>query len=435
MSTEGEDNTSLMSMSGWVKRKGTKQGLWHKRFMSLTGNELKFFRDEEQTKVEQTLTLPGNTTAKQVESPSGFRFEITVPDNPPILVLVETSQELNRWLAVIGSVRLPTMKGLSMNDFKIISVLGRGFYGKVMLVQKNDTGELYAVKTVRKSRLAETGKSSTIVAERNIMMKAHHPFVVNLCFAFQTPSKFYLGLEYAPGGELFYHMDRLGVIQIDDARLYTAEIGLALSYLHSLGIVYRDLKPENILLDKTGHIKLTDFGLSKDLMDNGKTSTFCGTSEYLAPEVVMQMPYSYPIDIWALGILCYEMILGATPFYDDNKSKLFSNIVSAQPYFPPQLDRRIADFISRLLAKNPADRPTFEDMKSHPFFEGFNWTKVMNKEYRPNFVPQVRDPLNPTNFDPEFTNEVPVDSFVPEGIGELDNVPGFSYFDANINSV
>ena len=430
-----DEASSLISLSGWVKRKGTKQGLWHKRYMVLAGSELRFAKDEEQTKIEQAITLPSSTTARQVESPNSFRFEIVIPEAQPILLLVDTPQEMNRWIAAIRSVSSPTMKNLSMSDFKIISVLGRGFYGKVMLVQKNDTGELYAVKSVRKSRLAETGKSDTIIAERNIMMKAHHPFIVNLCFAFQTPTKFYLGLEYAPGGELFYHMDKLGVVQIDDARLYTAEIGIALSYLHSLGIVYRDLKPENILLDKMGHIKLTDFGLSKDLVEDGKTSTFCGTSEYLAPEVVMQMPYSYPIDIWALGVLCYEMILGATPFFDENRSKMFSNIVSAEPYFPPQLDRRIADFISKLLCKNPAERPTFEDMKSHPFFEGFNWTKVMNREYRPNFVPQTKDPMNPTNFDPEFTNEVAVDSFVPEGIAEVGNVPGFSYFDANINNV
>ena len=424
-----------MSMSGWVKRKGLKQGLWHKRFMMLTGSELKFSKDEEQSKIEQSFILPSSTAARRIEAPNSFRFEIVIPDAPPILLLVETQQEMNRWLTAIRSVSSPMMKGLSMSDFKIISVLGRGFYGKVMLVQKNDTGELYAVKSVRKSRLAETGKANIVLAERNIMMKAHHPFIVNLCFAFQTPTKFYLGLEYAPGGELFYHMDRLGVIQIDDARLYIAEIGLALSHLHSIGIVYRDLKPENVLLDKLGHVKLTDFGLSKDLVGDGKTATFCGTSEYLAPEVVMQMPYSYPIDIWALGILCYEMILGATPFYDENKAKLFSNIVSAQPYFPPQLDRRIADFISKLLCKNPEERPTFEDMKSHPFFEGFNWDKVMNREYRPNFIPPTKHPLRPTNFDPEFTNEVPVDSFVPEGIDEVGNVPGFSYFDANINTV
>lgn len=364
------------------------------------------------------------------------RFTITVSPEETLILNAEKQVDANRWIAAIRSVTAP-QASMSMDMFNIVSVLGRGYYGKVMLVQKKDTGELFAIKSIQKSRLAESGKSETVLAERNIMMKAHHPFIVNLAFAFQTPSKFYLGLEYAPGGELFYHMDRLGTIQIDDARLYTAEIGLALSYLHSIGIVYRDLKPENILLDSNGHIKLTDFGLSKDILatDTGTASTFCGTSEYLAPEVVMQMPYSYPIDMWALGVLVYEMILGTTPFFDENKAKMFTNIVSAEPFFPAQLDRRISDFIGRLLDKDPNTRPKFEEIKDHPFFEGFNWDKVYNREYRPNFIPPTKDPLNPTNFDPEFTSEAAADSYVPPAVGDVGNVPGFSYFDSNINSV
>lgn len=391
-------------------------------------------KDEASKQVEQVVSLSPAARCGLIEGSTTPRFQLEIPDIEPILLNADSIEEANRWITAINSSCSP-MPSLSMDQFKIISVLGRGFYGKVMLVQKVDSGELFAIKSIQKSKLIDTGKSHTVIAERNIMMKAHHPFIVNLCFAFQTPSKFYLGLEYAPGGELFYHMDRLGVIQIDDARLYVAEIGLALTYLHSLGIVYRDLKPENILLDANGHIKLTDFGLSKDILHTESTTTFCGTSEYLAPEVVMQMPYSYPIDIWALGILTYEMILGATPFYDENKSKMFSNIVSAEPFFPPQLDRRVADFIKKLLDKNPSERPKFEDMKNHPFFEGFNWEKVMNREYRPNFIPQTKDPLAPTNFDPEFTSEVAADSFVQPVMADVGNVPGFSYFDSNINNM
>ena len=319
-----------------------------------------------------------------------------------------------------------------MDDFKIISVIGRGYYGKVMLVQKKDSGELFALKTIQKSKLIESGKSQSVLTEKNIMMKANHPFIVNLCFTFQNASKFYLGLEYASGGELFYHIDQLGVIQIDDARLYVAEIGLALSYLHSIGIIYRDLKPENILFDENGHIKITDFGLSKDIGNTNNATTFCGTSEYLAPELILQKPYSYPIDMWALGILTYEMILGSTPFYDDNRSKMFTNIVSAEPYFPNDLDRRITDFIQRLLTKDPKTRPTFDELKSHPFFEGFEWDKVYNKEYRPNFIPQTKDQLGTSNFDQQFTNEIAADSFVPNTFG---NIPGFSYTDCNINNM
>ena len=247
-------------------------------------------------------------------------------------------------------------------------------------------------------------------------------------FCFSNTYKILYWLEYAPGGELFYLLDRLGVIPIDDARLYTAEIGLTLSYLHSNGIVYRDLKPENILFSADGHIKLTDFGLSKDIEQTKTTNSFCGTSDYLAPEVILQMPYSFPVDIWALGVLAYEMILGNTPFFDDNKSKLFEKIVNDEPVFPPNLDSRIVDFLSKLLTKNPAQRPTFDQMKSHPFFEGFDWEKVMNKVYAPNYIPQIKDLLKPDNFDPEFTSEIPADSFVPTPI-EAENIPGFSFVD------
>jgi serine/threonine protein kinase len=149
----------------------------------------------------------------------------------------------------------------------------------------------------------------------------------------------------------------------------------------------------------------------------------------------MQLPYSYAVDIWELGILTYEMLLGSTPFFDDNKARMFSAIVGADPFFPPALDARVSDFISRLLTKNAAERPTFEALQGHPFFEGFDWAKVMRKEYRPNFIPPAKDPLTPTNFDPEFTSEIAADSFVPTGMADVGKVPGFSYFDDNISQL
>ena len=434
MSTNTQNQSpEVMSFSGWIRRKGMKQGLWHKRFMALSGSVLTISKDETLSKIENTIELKSDIKAAYIENSQPPRFQLTLPDNEPILFSTDTQEVAMKWISLINSICSPS-PSLSMDQFKIISVLGRGFYGKVMLCQKLHTNELYAIKSIHKNRLIEAGKSHTVISERNIMMKAHHPFIVNLCFAFQTPSKFYLGLEYAPGGELFYYMDQAGTIPLDDIRLYIAEIGLALSYLHSIGVVYRDLKPENILFDACGHIKLTDFGLAKDILPSESTNTFCGTSEYLAPEVVMQLPYSYPIDIWALGILTYEMLFRTTPFYDENKSKLFTNIVSAEPYFPPKLDFRIVDFIKKLLTKKASDRPTFEQMKSHPFFEGFDWDKVYNRRYRPNFIPQTNDPLHPTNFDPEFTKEVAADSFVSPAIGGEANFKGFSYYETDLNN-
>jgi serine/threonine protein kinase len=423
-----------MSLSGWVKKKGGRTGLWHRRFLSISGSTISFAKDAENKAIEQQFTLPPNATASLLEAATP-RFQIEIPGEEPIVLNADTREIAVRWVTAIDSVcSTATSPTFSMDQFRIISVLGRGFYGKVLLVQKVDTHEVYAVKTIQKKRLNENGKSESVIQERNIMMKAHHPFIVNLCFAFQTPSKFYLGLEYASGGELFFHMEKMGVLQIDDVRLYVAEIGLALEYLHSIGIVYRDLKPENVLLDGSGHIKLTDFGLAKALDDTDTTSTFCGTSEYLAPEVVMQMPYSYGVDIWELGILTYEMLLGSTPFFDENKARMFSGIVGMDPKFPPQLDSRVSDFIAKLLTKNATERPTFEQMKGHPFFEGFDWPTVLSRGYRPGFIPAVVDPLEPTNFDPEFTSEAAMDSFVPPAM-DVANVPGFSYFDDNISKL
>ena len=431
VSSEGD----LYSLKAWLRKKGSNQGNWHKRFVTLTNSSLVISKDEEQTVIEHTIDVSEIKSAEIIEGAATPRFQITFNDDSEHLLFSGSSpEEVKKWVIAISNIKT-THAQLSMDNFRIISVLGRGFYGKVMLCQNIDTGELYAIKSIHKDRLAEQGKAQTVMAERNIMMMAHFPFIVNLCFAFQTPSKFYLGLEYAPGGELFYYMDSVGSVVLDDARLYIAEIGLAISYLHSLGIIYRDLKPENILFDADGHIKLTDFGLSKSLVDSQETTTFCGTSEYLAPEVIMQKPYSYGIDEWALGILSYEMILGSTPFYDENKAIMFGRIVSENPYFPPGLDERILDFISRLLTKDPKQRPAFNDLKTHPFFEGFDWDKVYNKEYRPNFIPQIKDPLNPTNFDPEFTTEMPTDSFATPVVGEVGRVPGFSYYDTDLQNV
>ena len=222
---------------------------------------------------------------------------------------------MDDWVVALEKViRLPV---LSMDAFEIVSVLGRGFFGKVMLVRYKATDALFAVKTVRKKGLVESKKQESVLLERNILMKVDNPFIVNLCFSFQTASKFYLGLEYVPGGELFFHMKKRGRWPKSEVRLYVAEIALALDYLHSKKVVYRDLKPENLLLDERGHIKLTDFGLSAELTESDeKLEQVSGSIPYLAPEMVLRLGYSFPVDWWALGVLCYTRpARGLPPYY------------------------------------------------------------------------------------------------------------------------
>ena len=215
---------------------------------------------------------------------------------------------------------------INKQDFKILKVIGRGSFGKVYLVQKKDNEKLYAMKTLKKDLtiqqqtyqstkgkcfiLSLTNNNCDVLAEREILEKIDHPFIVKLHFAFQTPSKLYFVMDFLNGGELFYHLKKEGRFSENRTVFYAAEILLALECLHKNGIIYRDLKPENVLLDSDGHIKLTDFGLSKQgVVGNRNTYTFCGTPEYLAPEIVKGKGHSKAVDWWSLVSFYGESVL------------------------------------------------------------------------------------------------------------------------------
>ncbi len=283
---------------------------------------------------------------------------------------------------------------INIEDFKILKVLGRGTYGKVMLVQHKDEGTLFALKTLRKKKVIKTSQVEHTKAERRILEKMEHPFIVTLRYAFQTKIKLYMVFDFIPGGELFQHLKNVEFFTEDRAKFYAAEILLALEFLHKRHIVYRDLKPENVLLDTEGHVKITDFGLAKQLeqdADHSRTTTFCGTDEYLAPEIILNEPYNESVDMWALGILIYEMLTGWAPWQDSNRKVLFDKIVSAPADLShPNLSANAKDLLRKMLAKKVEERlRTPADIKKHPFFAGIDFHKLYMRSIKPPFKPEI----------------------------------------------
>jgi len=266
------------------------------------------------------------------------------------------------------------------------------------------------------------------------------PFIVPLKFSFQTPDKLYLVMSFVNGGELFYHLQREGKFDQDRSRFYAAELLVALEHLHGFNVVYRDLKPENILLDYTGHIALCDFGLCKlNMSETEKTNTFCGTPEYIAPELLESQGYTKTVDWWTLGVLLYEMMTGLPPFYDENVNTMYQRILTDPLNFPPDMPSEARSVMTGLLQRDPARRLGAngggEEIKRHPFFAKYiDWERLIKKGYPPPFKPSVESVLDVANFDPDFTNEEAQDSVVTDSaLSETvqDQFRGFTYNPAN----
>ena len=308
---------------------------------------------------------------------------------------------------------------VTLNDFTILKVLGRGSFGKVMLVQKNDTKGLFAMKSLRKDALLEREQVEHTRTEKSIMQHINYPFIVKLEYAFSTNDKIYFVMAYMRGGELFHHLKEARKFSEDRARFYGAQIALALGHLHEQNIVYRDLKPENILMDDEGNVNLTDFGMAKFLKEGGSTQSFVGTPEYLAPEIIACSGHGLSADWWSFGILLYEMMVGIPPFYNQNIQLMYELIQHGDLRFPQRspLSPQAQDIITKLLDRDAQRRiggRGIQDIRTHPFFEGIDWAQLEAKQLPPPFVPSISAPTSTDYFDEEFTSEDPVNSVVPE---------------------
>ncbi|KAJ3201687.1 hypothetical protein HDU83_005408 [Entophlyctis luteolus] len=326
-----------------------------------------------------------------------------------------------QWKEMIsGDIRIQLMyksiesKTLSADDFSVLKLVGKGSFGKVVLVKKKNTGRVYAMKILSKKHIVERQEVVHTLAERNVLIKAvASPFLVGMKFSFQTPDKLYLVLDYMNGGELFYHLQKATVFPEEQAKFYVCELVCAIDFLHRHGIIYRDLKPENVLLDSNGHIALTDFGLCKENMNsNGVTSTFCGTAAYLAPEILVSEGYGMAVDWWSLGILFYEMTTGLPPFYSENVNLMYKKILHNQLLFPIGFPKDAESFVRALLDRNPATRlgsgpMGADEIKNHVYLHTTDWARLEKRQIMPPFKPQVESETDTTNFDEFFTNMPP----------------------------
>lgn len=317
---------------------------------------------------------------------------------------------------------------LKLQDFNIIKTIGKGSFGKVLLVYNKQIDKYFAMKILKKEFIKQKQQIDHTKAERIILEKIKHPFIIRLSYAFQTDESLYMLTEFMAGGELFYHLHREGCFKEDRTKLYICEVILALGHLHSHRIIYRDLKPENILLDKDGHIKLTDFGLSKiliqersaslggciknDIDQKTRTKTICGTPEYLAPEILIGKGYDKSVDWWSLGVVMYEMLTGFSPF-KENKTKLNLHVYKNKIIHHPNISPIAFSLIKMLLEINPKKRIGYgyrdaEEIQHHEFFCGVNWDDILTKKVKPKFKPKIKNNQDVSNFDPMFTDEAPI---------------------------
>ncbi|XP_075741392.1 protein kinase C iota type-like isoform X2 [Rhipicephalus microplus] len=309
-----------------------------------------------------------------------------------------------------------------LKDFDLIRVIGRGSYAKVLMVELKKTNRIYAMKIIKKELVTDDEDIDWIQTEKHVFETAsNYPFLVGLHSCFQTESRLFFVIEFVRGGDLMFHMQRQRRLPEEHARFYSAEISLALNFLHERGIIYRDLKLDNVLLDHEGHIKLTDYGMCKEGIRPGDTtSTFCGTPNYIAPEILRGEDYDFSVDWWALGVLLYEMLAGHSPFDimgtsenpDENTEDfLFQAILEKTIRIPRSISVKAQSVLKGFLNKNPVERlgchPTtgFSDIMSHAFFKSINWEQLEGKQVTPPYKPKLGTERDFEHFDPQFTSE------------------------------
>ncbi|KAA0718083.1 Protein kinase C eta type [Triplophysa tibetana] len=353
----------------------------------------------------------------------------------------------NRVLSMKGDPRASRKeqsRKLGVKDFSLLQVLGKGSFGKVMLVRLNGSDQVFAVKVLKKDIILQDDDVECTMTEKRVLsLASSHPYLTRLYCCFQTPERLFFVMEFVNGGDLMFHIQKSRKFDENRARFYTAEITSALTFLHSKGIIYRDLKLDNVLLDKDGHCKLADFGMCKEDMFEGLvTGTFCGTPDYIAPEILQEMLYGPSVDWWALGVLLYEMLSGHAPFEAENEDDLFEAILNEEIIYASWLSSSAVDILKGFLIKNPSRRLGCVAVEggetavtSHPFFAGIDWDRLNRRELEPPFKPRIKTSEDVNNFDPDFTQEDPTLTPIDESLipsTSQDEFQNFSFTSSEI---
>ncbi|KAM7349278.1 protein kinase C delta [Cochliomyia hominivorax] len=337
---------------------------------------------------------------------------------------------------------IPRFKNYTVDDFHFLAVLGKGSFGKVLLAELRDTTYYYAVKCLKKDVVLEDDDVDSTLIERKVLaLGTKHPYLCHLFCTFQTESHLFFVMEYLNGGDLMFHIQESGRFTEERARFYGAEIISGLKFLHKKGIIYRDLKLDNVLLDYEGHVRIADFGMCKLQIYLDKTAdSFCGTPDYMAPEIIKGDKYNQNVDWWSFGVLLYEMLIGQSPFSGCDEDELFWSICNELPWFPVYISAEATSILKGLLEKDHTKRIGSQyspagDIVEHIFFRPIDWNLLEKRQIEPPFRPQVKHPLDTQYFDRVFTKErvrlTPIDKDILQSMDQKQFL-GFTYTNPHI---
>ncbi|KAJ8264758.1 hypothetical protein GJAV_G00154550 [Gymnothorax javanicus] len=344
-----------------------------------------------------------------------------------------------------GEIKSLQSRRRNLSDFLFIKVLGKGSFGKVMLAELRGTDEVFAVKVLKKDVILQDDDVECTMTEKRILALAgRHPYLTQLFCCFQTKDRLFFVMEYVNGGDLMFQIQRSRKFDESRSRFYAAEVTSALMFLHQNGVIYRDLKLDNILLDAEGHCKLADFGMCKEgILDGVTTTTFCGTPDYIAPEILQELEYGPSVDWWALGVLMYEMMAGQPPFEADNEDDLFESILHDDVLYPVWLSKEAVSILRAFMTKTPYKRLGCvqahggeEAIRNHPFFREIDWVLLEQRGIKPPFKPRIKTKRDVNNFDQDFTREEPVLTPVEDAIVKQinqDEFKDFSFFGEDLS--